>query len=549
MTVTKVSGERKKLHPLTALRFFAAALIVVLHAGGRGLGPHWPFVFSLGQGVSFFFVLSGFVLAYNHPRLADWRAVREFYIARVARVWPSHIAATVLYVVFIGNVSFYSLPDDSRGLITLAYISMVHAWVPVSEYVTAYNTVSWSISTEFFFYLAFPLLIGGLGKSWHWKLTLTFVVACIMWWLANRYALAPNGTEDGRGNIGYINPLARVFEFALGIGLCGIYTSYAKAADSVLRGFRATVTELAVLLLALGSLWLSRQLATSPYVIQTFGETIAMVLETSGFGVWVFAMVIFVFAVGNGAVSKLLSTRPMIFLGEISFGLYLVHTLFLLYRQQAPGVFEGLPSAQVYILYWLCGLALATLIHLGVERPCQSLIGALGRGLNTKLFRDRCMKALAVSTVPVLALIYFQPSTRSVHQAPPAAKANLLSGPVVFSPGYRLDSVEMLQDSIRFSWTAEEDVTLAKRVAVHLLDASGKMRGQLDYAIETGYRSASKGEQWSNYVSKNGYDFKGISSFGVAVYDNRGMNSVLDAFRSQTDWNGVRLLISLGDKG
>lgn len=54
------------------MRFFAAAMIASLHGLGRGLGFAWTNELALAQGVSFFFVLSDFVLAYNHPRLPDW---------------------------------------------------------------------------------------------------------------------------------------------------------------------------------------------------------------------------------------------------------------------------------------------------------------------------------------------------------------------------------------------------------------------------------------------------------------------------------------------
>jgi len=56
-----------KLDQLTALRFFAALMIVVHHLVGvfgiKDIGVNW------GQGVSFFFVLSGFILTYVYPSL------------------------------------------------------------------------------------------------------------------------------------------------------------------------------------------------------------------------------------------------------------------------------------------------------------------------------------------------------------------------------------------------------------------------------------------------------------------------------------------------
>lgn len=532
----------RRLDPLTSLRFFAAAMIVMYHAGGRGLGPAWPLSFSLGQGVSFFFVLSGFVLAYNHASLNGWVEIRNFYIARVARIWPSHIATAFLYILLIGNISYFTLPEQSRLWITLAYVTLVHAWVPVSEFISAYNTVSWSISTEFFFYLAFPLLVWNWPRNWKTKIAVTFLLACLMLWLADTHAIAANGTEDGRGNLGYINPLARVFEFTLGIATCHLYSKYGATARSFWKLGVATGIEVAALLLALISLWLSHWLASSPGIVAEFGKTGAMVLNTTGFGTLFFAGVIFVFAIGAGRVSALLSTRPLVFLGEISFGLYLVHTLFLLYRQQAPGVFDGLPDAAVFMLYWGVGLTLATMVHFGVERPCQFLIRGLASSRPVNGGGGRSFAALAGFAVAVLCVVLFQPTTRTAYIEAPAA-TNLLKDPVRFGGGYRLTSIELIPGAARFSWQADEHVSLAKRVAVHLLDAHGNMVGQLDFALETGFRSADRGEAWSNIVAFNRTDTSVVKLFGVAIYDNHGMSSILPGGQFVADWNDQRLLV------
>src|SRR6266576_619369 len=86
-----LEAEPRNIRSLTALRFFAAAMIVVFHSNGT----FWTArdVVWLSQGVTFFFVLSGFILAYVYPRLDDATAVRRFLILRIARIWPGHLAA------------------------------------------------------------------------------------------------------------------------------------------------------------------------------------------------------------------------------------------------------------------------------------------------------------------------------------------------------------------------------------------------------------------------------------------------------------------------
>jgi len=111
---------KERLNALTGLRFLAAAAIVLLHSAGNfgfkeGAFKPW----GLGQAVSFFFVLWGFVLAYAYPKLAGGHSVRNFYVARIARIWPTHIAAFFLVLILLPSYS-WTIPSEDRGLVALA---------------------------------------------------------------------------------------------------------------------------------------------------------------------------------------------------------------------------------------------------------------------------------------------------------------------------------------------------------------------------------------------------------------------------------------------
>ena len=125
---------RRRLPALTGLRFVAAAMVFVLHSMPQP--EKW---LSLDQGVSFFFVLSGFILTYIYPDLPDFAAVKRFYVARAARLWPLHLL-TMLLVVGVGGI---------RSFETLALNALLlQAWMPVQRIYFSSNPVSWSISTE-----------------------------------------------------------------------------------------------------------------------------------------------------------------------------------------------------------------------------------------------------------------------------------------------------------------------------------------------------------------------------------------------------------------
>ena len=75
-----------QLDALTGSRFVAAYAILILH--GTAFGYTLPSWLNLSQAVSYFFVLSGFILGYRYPALPDRHAVARFYWARFARIWP-----------------------------------------------------------------------------------------------------------------------------------------------------------------------------------------------------------------------------------------------------------------------------------------------------------------------------------------------------------------------------------------------------------------------------------------------------------------------------
>lgn len=181
---------------LDALRFFAAFSVIITHIellkGAFGLRNSWkePLIFELGSlGVSFFFVLSGFLISYllfreekEHGKIS----IRKFYLRRIFRIWP------LFYFVFL--IGFFVLPYFD--IISIDYLQAefeTNYWghflcylfiLPNLSY-SIYGTPvphigqSWSIGVEEQFYLVWPLIVHFFRnkiKTFVWLLIITILL-------------------------------------------------------------------------------------------------------------------------------------------------------------------------------------------------------------------------------------------------------------------------------------------------------------------------------------------------------------------------------------
>src|SRR5258706_64655 len=167
----------------TVMRFVAALPIVFLHVGSNFFGlTSLRAAFGYGYiGVSFFFVLSGFVLTWSTAEIP----ARRFWWLRFARIWPAQALVAALVFVFL----MQGRPPDWPG--RAADFLLGQSWWPTSNVYFGGNGVSWSLSCEAFFYVVFPALAIGIRRLDHRGLaalgaglvaTLAIAPAVGQWW-------------------------------------------------------------------------------------------------------------------------------------------------------------------------------------------------------------------------------------------------------------------------------------------------------------------------------------------------------------------------------
>lgn len=365
LSETSASVGRPRLAALTSLRFFAAAMIVALHAQGHfGIPADTASTYSLGAGVSIFFVLSGFILTYVYPILPTRHETRRFLLARIARIWPAHIASTLFVLWLFG---WFQLGQEGILLRILANLTMTQAWIPLNQ-IGSINTPSWTISTEFAFYLLFPFLIADFARTWWWKLLGSFALAGFMIGITSIFSLRYGGGSGINGEmLTYVHPFGRVAEFV--IGMCAALARR-KAKPIHLNIWLGTVIEVAAIVLMFLSIQHLNPVEVSNPLIRWYYTSFEPAIPA--------AILIFVLASRHGWISRAMEAAWLVLLGEISYSIYLFHMpLLTFYWQIAPQTNVPAWAALAIFSCVLFTVSLATWYF--IEQPARNYVKSFSR--------------------------------------------------------------------------------------------------------------------------------------------------------------------------
>lgn len=366
-----------RIEQLTGLRFFAALGVLLSHAHVLVpyLGPR--FFFDLGgQGVTLFFVLSGFVLTwrYDAPAVASSQVngfnARAYARARFARVAPLYwlaLAMTVLAHMAAGSgIAMGPPPEDAaQRVVGLAINALaLQAWIPNEHVQQFWNAPGWSISAEMFFYACFPWF---LGRRWLSGTAVSFVGLMTAAAGALGFYLLALWAMDAWNPIGLAFaarwPLMGLPAFVMGM-LCCRWMQRRKPAQH-----HGGWTCVALALLG-ACAWLVRELADGPTGLLT------MLVAAQLLYVPLFALLVISLALDDGPLSRALRSGPLVLLGNASYALYLLHWMPIGAAHQWIGSAESLPL-------WAVGAGIVLLTGISVlvyqyfEKPTRlRLVGA-----------------------------------------------------------------------------------------------------------------------------------------------------------------------------
>jgi peptidoglycan/LPS O-acetylase OafA/YrhL len=361
-----LNERRHDLPALTGMRIIAALLVFLCHAvypmtpGNQT--PATPFadpgvtgnlVWFLAPGgsigVSFFFILSGFVITWS------WRpgsGTGKYLRRRLVKILPNHVVTWALAMVL-----FAAAFTPAFGLPNLF---LVNTWTSDPNFWGGANMPAWSLTSEILFYLLFPLLIIPIRKIadnrlWLWAavtvgaMALTCVAALTL--LPAEPRFPGEALALPQFWFMYMFPPVRLLEFVLGMIL----------ARAVIQGR-----------------W--PKLGVTPVVLLVIVAYAATLVVPSPWNLTLVTAVPFGLAIGTFATANLrgrqtvLGTRPMVWLGNVSFGFYMTQAVVLYWLAPTvlPGASYGVLGGTLLIIGLVAVNVLAGwLLYKLVEQPAM----------------------------------------------------------------------------------------------------------------------------------------------------------------------------------
>jgi peptidoglycan/LPS O-acetylase OafA/YrhL len=304
---------------IDGLRAFAVGIVVLSHLQLAGFGGGF-------SGVDIFFVISGFLITtYLVEQVSlNTLSLREFYFRRARRILPMALLVLSLTTgaafAFLNSVKAEQVATDSFwSALFLANLHLIqqsadyfnHAFIasPVQHY--------WSLAVEEQFYLVFPLLlivvVKLVGKASR-RVLLGSIAGLVIALSAASLGLAVSQS----GSAGYFSSATRAYE--LGIGALLACAVFAKKLN--FAGWAANLLGLVGLsTMAAATIMLSGNQSYPSWraLFPTVGAALVILAGSTS---------------ASSLVSRLFSLRPLVFLGKISFSIYLIHWPLITFSQQ-----------------------------------------------------------------------------------------------------------------------------------------------------------------------------------------------------------------------
>jgi len=367
-------------------------------------------------------------------------------------------------------------PSDWPWIRSFAHWSLLQSWYPTANWIYSYNGVAWTISTEAFFYLMFPLLLLGTTRQFCIKYACLFPLTLgAIVWMANTVDPVSSVKSIANASLDPINvvqffPPFRLLEFMTGMAAGLIFRNRVASTATAIKSTtswqvtaRATVLETLAFALSIFGFQLLYDCGLFRYLnsFETASQALIYWFSFSG-GMFFHAMAIYVFARSAGLISRFFGSRAMVFFGEISFAFYMIHYPLIHFVKEefwigtnfSIGYFAALTFAlSVGVSAWLYYLvevpAKETLLkwYAGKSSPRQSLATTFAKSAQRGIQAPMIYALILMLLVPVVVTKLYKRADRksfTAQQVLDSASSEFQT--VLFSEQAELLAAEMVRD-------------------------------------------------------------------------------------------------------
>ncbi len=310
----------KQINTLQSIRFFAFMMIFLLHTQTYHFTK---FIYSAPCAVSFFIMLSGFLYGYkycNYQKNINLKEIINFALKKIKGFYPLHLIMLIILIPLSGIFTLVNINDINEIMIFVK--KFVINVLLLQSYTTTdyfyFNGVSWYLSsTVFLIVITLPLIkiISKIGNSSKGiiKLSICMLFILIIDFI---YILYIKNNSYSLEYWLYVFPPSRITEYVFGI-ITGFIIG--KKGESLSKKFNTLIFTLLELFITLSLIFIIKNV----YIDEWLWRTIIWIIPNT--------FLIAIFSFEKGILSKLISNKLFIYLGSITFELFLIHGVIISY--------------------------------------------------------------------------------------------------------------------------------------------------------------------------------------------------------------------------
>lgn len=331
--------KKERINSLQVVKALAFLEIFIKHCGGSVSGAF---------GVSVFLVLSGFLMFKSYHERELGCSLKEsicFSIGKIKKLYPLHIITMILAILLVLREIFYNYSCKATfdfATKILLNITLLQSWIPSSVYYFSFNGVAWYLSVCCLLYAAFPFILKVIKKT-NIKACIAAVVLffSIQIFVGVFLKTAASWTDSAyffSKWITYIFPFARLGDFVIGCCLGKVFLNY----EFKMGTFISTFLEIITFLLAI----------TAEYIyVKEKGALGSSYFKYTAIFTPVSLFLVLLFAINKGLISRALTCKPLIFLGDISAYTFFIHQIVIRYINEINLKYIHLPDSRLTTIF------------------------------------------------------------------------------------------------------------------------------------------------------------------------------------------------------